>query len=82
MFRDDVRKSPSRPVLAALAVLTISTAAFAGPQTGELQDSSAKRVVLDSNDVSRIGVQTVPVREEKVVRLVVVLGKVEDEPMY
>ena len=37
---------------------------------------------MTSNDVSRIGVQTVPVREEKVVRLVVVLGKVEDEPMY
>jgi hypothetical protein len=84
MFRDDLRNSPSRPVLAALAVLTMSTVALAAPQTGankiELQDSSAKRVVLNSNDVSRIGVQTVPVREEKVVRLVVVLGKVEDEP--
>ena len=44
------------------------------------EDSSAKRIVLNSNDVSRIGVQTIPVREEKVVRRVVVLGKVEDEP--
>ena len=86
MFRDDLRNSVSRPVLAALVMLAIPTVALAAPQTGankiELQDSSAKRVVLDSNDVSRIGVQTVPVREEKVVRLVVVLGKVEDEPMY
>ena len=84
MFRDDFRNLVSRPVLAALAVLTMSTVALAAPQTGanniELQDSSAKRVVLDSSDVSRIGVQTVPVREEKVVRRVVVLGKVEDEP--
>ena len=84
MFRDDLRNSPSRPVLAALAVLTMSTVALAAPQIGankvELQEPSAKRLVLDSNDVSRIGVQTVPVREEKVVRWVVVLGKVEDEP--
>ena len=84
MFRDDLRNSVSRPVLAALAVLTMSTVALAAPQTGankiELQEPSAKRVVLDSNDVSRIGVQTVPVREEKVFRRVVVLGKVEDEP--
>jgi hypothetical protein len=84
MFRDDLRNSPSRPVLAALAVLTMSTVALAAPQIGankvELQEPSAKRLVLDSNDVSRIGVQTVPVREEKVVRRVVVLGKVEDEP--
>ena len=75
MFRDDLRNSPSPPVLAALAVLAMSTVALAAPQ-----DSSAKRIVLDSNDVSRIGVQTVPVREEKVVWRVVVLGKVEDEP--
>jgi hypothetical protein len=84
MFRDDLRNSVSRPVLAALAVLAISSVALAAPQIGankiEMQDSSAKRVVLDSNDVSRIGVQTVPVREEKVVRRVVVMGKVEDEP--
>ena len=84
MFRDDLRNQVSRPVLAALAVFTMSTVALAAPQTGankiELQAPSAKRVVLDSNDVSRIGVQTVPVREEKVVRRVVVLGKVEDEP--
>ena len=84
MFRDDFRNLVSRPVLAALAVLTMSTVALAAPQTGankiELQDSSAKRVVLNSSDVSRIGVQTVPVREENVVRRVVVLGKVEDEP--
>jgi hypothetical protein len=75
MFRDDLRNSPSPPVLAALAVLAMSTVALAAPQ-----DSSANRIVLDSNDVSRIGVQTVPVREEKVVWRVVVLGKVEDEP--
>jgi hypothetical protein len=84
MFRDDFRNLVSRPVLAALAVLTMSTVALAAPQTGankiELQNSSAKRVVLDWSDVSRIGVQTVPVREENVVRRVVVLGKVEDEP--
>jgi len=85
MFRDDFRNSPSRPVLAALAVLAMSTLALAAPQTGanniELQDSSAKRLVLDSNDVTRIGVQTVLVREEKVIRRIVVLGKVEDEPI-
>jgi hypothetical protein len=84
MFRDDLRNSPSRPVLAALAMLAMSTVALAAPQTGateiEPQASSAKRVVLDANDASRIGVQTVRVREEKVVRRVVVLGKVEDEP--
>ena len=82
MFRDDIRNSPSRPLLAALAVLTMSTVALAAPQTGaEPQDSSAKRIVLDANDVTRIGLQTVPVREEKVVRRIVVLGKVEDEPI-
>ena len=84
MFRDDFRNSPSRPVLAALAVLAMSTVAFAAPQTGannvELQAPSPKRMVLDSNDVRRIGVQTVPVREEKVVRRIVVVAKVEDEP--
>jgi hypothetical protein len=84
MFRDDLRNSVSRPVLAGLAVLAMSAVALAAPQTGankiEMQDSSAKRVVLNSDDVSRIGVQTVPVREEKIVRRVVVLGKVEDEP--
>ena len=82
MFRDDFCNSPSRPVLAALAVLAMSTVALAAPQTGaEPQDSSAKRIVLDANDVTRIGLQTVPVREEKVVRRIVVLGKVEDEPI-
>ena len=85
MFRDDFRNLVSRPVLAALAVLTMSTVALAAPQTGankiELQDSSAKRVILESNEESRIGVQTVPIREEKVVRRVIVLGTVEDEPI-
>jgi hypothetical protein len=82
MFRDDLRNSPGRPVLAALAVLAMSTVALAAPQTGaEPQDSSAKRIVLDAKDVTRIGVQTVPVREERVVRRIVVLGKVEDEPI-
>jgi hypothetical protein len=82
MFRDDFRNSPSRPVLAALGVLAMSTVALAAPQTGaEPQDSSAKRIVLDANDATRIGVQTVPVREEKVIRRIVVLGKVEDEPI-
>jgi len=85
MFRDDLRNSVSRPVLAALAVLAISTVALAAPQTGdnkiELQAPSAKRIVLDSSAAARIGVQTVPVREEKVIRQIVVLGKVEDEPI-
>jgi len=81
MFLDNLRNSPSRPVLAVLAVLTMSTVALAAPQTGAVpEDASAKRIVLDQNDLSRIGVQTVPVREEKIVRRVVVLGKVEDEP--
>jgi hypothetical protein len=82
MFRDDFRNSPSRPVLAAaLGVLAMSTVALAAPQTGaEPQDSSAKRIVLDANDATRIGVQTVPVREEMVVRRIVVVARVEDEP--
>ena len=62
----------------------MSTVAFAAPQTGannvELQAPSPKRMVLELNDVRRIGVQTVPVREEKVVRRIVVVAKVEDEP--
>ena len=84
MFRDDLRNSVSRPVLAALAMLAMSTVALAAPQTEankiEPQDSSAKRIVLDANDATRIGVETAPVREKKVIRRIVVLAKVEDEP--
>jgi hypothetical protein len=55
--------------------------ALASPAKVEaIEGSDVKRVILDAKAADRLGIQTTPVREEKVVFRTVVLGEVEDEP--
>ena len=86
MLRGNNRSSGIGPVIAAFAMLVVSaTAPAAAPQAEptqveSLQGSEVRRVVLDAGEVARLGIQTAPLREKKIIRQITVIGEVEDEP--
>ena len=72
-------------LVAVLAVLAVAPTASAVPvaEVSRVESSdvaAVQRIVLDEGEAKRLGIQTAPVREEKVRRQVTVIGEVEDEP--
>ncbi len=74
----------SAPIMAVLAVLAVAPTAAAAPlaQLSKVENSEvsdAKPILLTEREAKRLGLQTTPVREEKVLRQMTVIGEVEDE---
>jgi len=84
MLRYNARNS-GPAIAAGLSMLVIATIAVASENNGpakveEIQGSDLKRVILTPTAAERLAIQTVPVREEKVRRWVMLVAKVEEEP--
>jgi hypothetical protein len=71
-------------VIAILATFGVAASASAAPLAplvkAENSTAEDQPIVLDKNEVERLGIETVPVREEKIVRRMTVMGEVKDEP--
>ena len=67
--------------IGALLIVAGAATALASPVKVEaIEGSDVKRVILDAKAAERLGIQTTPVKQEKVRFKTVVLGEVEDEP--
>jgi hypothetical protein len=84
MPNNKIHAIASAPIMAVLGVLAVAATASAAPlaelskvRSPEVFD--AKPIVLDKSEAKRLGLQTTPVREEKVLRRITVIGEVEDE---
>src|SRR5262245_28810258 len=82
---DNDSSSTGRLALAGIGALLLmagAATALASPAKVEaIEGSDVKRVSLDAKAAERLGIQTTPVKEEKVLLKTVVLGEVEDEPV-
>ncbi|MGH6825766.1 hypothetical protein [Methyloceanibacter sp.] len=84
MRSDKTHVLAGAPIMAVLAVLAVVPTASAAPlaQLSKVESPDvpdAQPIVLDEREAKRLGVQTTPVREEKVLRQMTVIGEVEDE---
>ena len=85
MLSDSTHGMAIATLVAVLAVLAVAPTASAVPvaEVSKVESSDVagvQRIILDEGEAKRLGIQTAPVREEKVRRQVTVIGEVEDEP--
>ena len=84
MRRDKFRSSGGGAAIAVGLVLLFAGASAADERGGpakveKIDGSDLKRVTLTAKAIERLGLETAPVREEKVLRRIVVLAEVQEE---